>query len=64
MADTSVTVDHVQNMDIDELCDFLNNLEVDYSSLENIEDLRDLFIQSVMNQSSSDNSSQAHNQVP
>lgn len=63
MADISVTVDQVQDMDFNELCEFLENMEVDYSSLENIEDLRDLLIQSITGQNSSNNASQTQNQV-
>lgn len=63
MADISVTVDQVQDMDFNELCEFLENMEVDYSALENIEDLRDLLIQSITGQNSFNNPSQTQNQV-
>lgn len=63
MANVSVTEDQVQNMDFNALCDVLDDIGVDYSSLENIDDLRDLVIQSVTNQNSSDNPRQTQDQV-
>lgn len=63
MANVSVTEDQVQNMDFNALCDVLDDIGVDYSSLENIDDLRDLVIQSVTNQNSSDNPRQTKDQV-
>nr|XP_022303100.1 uncharacterized protein LOC111110782 [Crassostrea virginica]XP_022303101.1 uncharacterized protein LOC111110782 [Crassostrea virginica]XP_022303102.1 uncharacterized protein LOC111110782 [Crassostrea virginica] len=62
MANVSVTEDQVQNMDFNALCDVLDDIGVDYSSLENIDDLRDLVIQSVTNQNSSDNPRQTQDQ--
>lgn len=63
MAETYEMVDRVQYMDFNELGDILEILEVDYSALENIEDLRDLVVQTVKHRNSSDTTSQSQEQV-
>lgn len=63
MAETYDMVDRVQYMDFNELCDILDDLEVDYSALENIEDLRDLVVQTVKHRNSSDTTSESQEQV-
>nr|XP_022303099.1 uncharacterized protein LOC111110781 [Crassostrea virginica] len=54
MADVTMTVEQVHSMDFNELCEILDSKDVDYTFLENIEDVRDLVIQSVTDRNSSD----------
>ena len=63
MAETYEMVDRVQYMDFNELCDILDDLKVDYSALENTEDLRELVVQTVKHRNSSDTTSQSQEQV-
>ena len=63
MADVTITVEKVHNMDFNELCEILDSRKVDYSSLEDIEDIRDLVLQSLTDRNSSDVTSQSQEQV-
>ena len=63
MGDVTMTAEQVQSMDLNELCEILDSKEVDYSSLENIEDIRDLVLQSVTDWNFSDFSSHSQEQV-
>lgn len=63
MADETITVEKVRGMDFNELCEILDSKELDYSSLEDIEDIRDLVLQSLTDRNSSDVTSQSQEQV-
>ena len=63
MADVTITVEKVRGMDFNELCEILDSKDVDYSSLEDIEDIRDLVLQSLTDRNSSDVTSQSQEQV-
>ena len=63
MADETITVEKVRGMDFNELCEILDSKDVDYSSLEDIEDIRDLVLQSLTDWNSSDVTSQSQEQV-
>ena len=63
MADVTITVDKVRGMDFNELCEILDSKDVDYTSLEDIEDIRDLVLQSLRDRNSSDVTSQSKEQV-
>lgn len=63
MADETITVEKVRGMDFNELCEILDSKDVDYSSLEDIEDIRDLVLQSLTDRNSSDVTSQSQEQV-
>lgn len=47
MADSSISPEDVWKMDIDKLCDALESKNIDYSCLEDIEEIRDLVLKSV-----------------
>ena len=63
MADVTITVEKVRGMDFNELCEILDSKDVDYTSLEDIEDIRDLVLQSLTDRNSSDVTSQSKEQV-
>lgn len=63
MADVTMTVEQVHSMDFNELCEILDRKDVDYTFLENIEDVRDLVIQSVTDRNSSDVTCHSQEQV-
>ena len=63
MADVTITVEKVRGMDFNELCEILDSKDVDYTSLEDIEDIRDLVLQSLRDRNSSDVTSQSKEQV-
>ena len=63
MADVTLTEEKVRGMDFNELCEILDSKDVDYTSLEDIEDIRDLVLQSLTDRNSSDVTSQSQEQV-
>lgn len=64
MASSSISREDVGKMDIDQLCDILEAENIDYSCLEDIEEIRDLVLQSVFHQESSSNEYILQEQVP
>lgn len=53
MASSAISIEDVRKMGIDELCDILETENIEYSCLEDIEEIRDLVLQSVCCQQSS-----------
>lgn len=64
MASSSISREDVGKMDIDQLCNILEAENIDYSCLEDIEEIRDLVLQSVCHQESSSNEYILQEQVP
>lgn len=63
MAASAIFTEDVRKMDLNQLCEVLETKNIDYSSLEDIEDIRDLVLQSVCYQKSSYNEETSSEQV-
>lgn len=63
MTSSAISSEDVWKMDIDQLCDILETENIDYACLEDIEEIRDLVLQSVCCQQSSHNEETSLEQV-
>lgn len=63
MAASAISPEDVWKMDLNQLCEVLETENIDYSCLEDIEDIRDLVLQSVCCQESSYNEETSSEQV-
>lgn len=62
MADNACEVD-VREMSMDELCEILDRENVDYSELEDVEEIRDLVLQSIAQRISPNNEGHSQKEV-
>lgn len=63
MASSEISSKDVGEMGIDQLCDILETENIDYSCLEDIEEIRDLVLQFLCCQQSSKNEEKSLEQV-
>ena len=63
MSDLTITVEQVNSMNLNELCEILDREKVDYSSLDDKEDIRDLVLQYVTDRNSWTVTSHSQEQV-
>lgn len=63
MASSAISSKDVVEMGIDQLCDILETENIDYSCLEDIEEIRDLVLQSISRQEPSNNEETSSEQV-
>lgn len=63
MAASAISPEDVMKMNLDQLCDALETENIDYSCLEDIEEIRDLVLQSICRQEPSNNEETSPEQV-
>lgn len=63
MAASAISPEDVMKMNLDQLCDVLETDNIDYSCLEDIEEIRDLVLQSICRQKPSNNEETSPEQV-
>lgn len=63
MAASAISPEDVMKMNLDQLCDVLDTENIDYSCLEDIEEIRDLVLQSICRQKPSNNEETSPEQV-
>lgn len=64
MASSSISRKDVEKMNLDQLCEILETKNIDYSCLGDIEEIRDLVLQSICHQELSTNEDILQEQVP